>query len=76
MSNSCISSNNCNAISELDKKTGEPVFITKKGEECEKMLRHRDAVYAAELSRRSGEPACSQSELGVRMEELFNAAEG
>lgn len=76
MSNSCISSNNCNAISELDKKTGEPVFITKKGEECEKMLRHRDAVYAAELSRRSGGTACSQSELDARMEELFNAAEG
>ena len=73
MSNSCISSNNCNAISELDKKTGELVFITNKGEE---MLRHRDAVYAAELSRRSGEPACSQSELGARMEKLFNAAEG
>ena len=31
MSNSCKSSNDCNAISELDKKTGEPVFITKNG---------------------------------------------
>ena len=40
------------------------------------MLRHRDAVYAAELSRRSGGTACSQSELDARMEELFNAAEG
>ena len=58
--------NDYNAISELAKKTGEPVFITNKGEgdgvfmsveafeEREKMFRHRDAIYAAELSRLSG----------------------
>ena len=51
--------NDYNAISELAKKTGEPVFITNKGEgdgvfmsveafeEREKMFRHRDAIYAA-----------------------------
>ena len=56
--------NDYNAISELARKTGEPVFITNKGEgdgvfmsveafeEREKMFRHRDAIYAAELSRR------------------------
>ena len=44
-------------------------------EEREKMFRHRDAIYAAELSRLSGEPVCSQSELDERMEALFNAAE-
>ena len=55
--------NDYNAISELAKKTGEPVFITNKGEgdgvfmsveafeEREKMFRHRDAIYAAEFSR-------------------------
>ena len=75
-------------ISELAHASGEPVFITNKGEadlvvlsieafeEREKMFRHRDAIYAAELSRLSGEPVCSQSELDARMEELFNAAEG
>lgn len=81
--------NDYNAISELARKTGEPVFITNKGEgdgvfmsveafeEREKMFRHRDAIYAAELSRLSGEPVWgSQSELDARMEELFNAAEG
>ena len=79
--------NDYNAISELARKTGEPVFITNKGEgdgvfmsveafeEREKMFRHRDAIYAAELSRLSGEPVCSQSELDERMEALFNAAE-
>ena len=80
--------NDNNAIAELAKKTGEPVFSTNKGEgdgvfmsvgaleEREKRFRHRDAIYAAELSRLSGEPVCSQSELDARMEELFNAAEG
>ena len=74
-------------ISELAHASGEPVFITNKGEadlvvlsieafeEREKMFRHRDAIYAAELSRLSGEPVCSQSELDERMEALFNAAE-
>ena len=62
--------NDYNAISELARKTGEPVFITNKGEGD-----GRDAIYAAELSRLSGEPVCSQSELDERMEALFNAAE-
>ena len=75
------------AISDLARKTGEPVFITNKGEgdgvfmsveafeEREKMFHHRDAIYAAELSRLSGEPVYSQSELDERMEAIFNAAE-
>ena len=75
-------------ISELAKASGEPIFITKNGEddgvfmsmeafeEREKMFRHRDAVYAAEFSRLNGEPAVSADELHLRMEALFNAHEG
>ena len=77
--------NNYIGISELAKTTGEPIFITNKGEgdgvfisvdaweEREKMFRHRDRIYAAELSRLSGEPAFTQAALDQRMEELFDA---
>ena len=41
----------------------------------EKMFRHRDMVYAAELSRLSGEPAVTQEALDKRIEELFHACE-
>lgn len=55
-------------ISELARVSGEPVFITNKGEadlvvlsieayeEREKMLAHRASILAAEVSRLSGEP--------------------
>ena len=66
MSNSRTSSDNNNAISELAEKAGEA---------REKMSRPRDTIYAAELSRLSGEPVYSQSEVDARVEELFNAAE-
>ena len=74
-------------ISELAKVSGEPIFITNKGEadvvvlsmeayeEREKMFRHRDKIYAAEISRLSGEPVCTPEELDERMEELFRAYE-
>lgn len=74
-------------ISDLAKTSGEPIFITKNGEddgvymsmetfeEREKMFRHRDAVYAAEFSRLSGEPTLTADELHLRMEALFNAHE-
>lgn len=65
MNNRRASSDN-NAISELAEKAGE---------EREKMFRHRDAIYAAELSRLSGEPVYSQSEVDARVEKLFNAVE-
>lgn len=71
MSNSRTSSDNNNTISEQDIKAGEPVSITNKGEE---MSRHRDAIYAAELSRLSGEPIYAQSELDARVEALFDSA--
>lgn len=74
-------------ISNLAKVSGEPIFITKNGEEDgvymsmeayeerEKMYRHRDAIYAAEFSRLSGEPAVTADEMNRRMEALFHAHE-
>lgn len=75
------------SISDLAKKTGEPIFITNKGiddgvfvsmetwEEREKMYRHRDKIYAAEFSRLKGDPVYTQEELDERMENLFHAFE-
>ena len=72
-------------ISELAKASGEPIFITNKGEDDgvfmsmeafearEKMYRHRDQVYLAEVSRLNGEPTFTQEELDRRMEALFDA---
>ena len=74
-------------ISLLAKETGEPIFITNKGEddgvfmsmeayeEREKMFRHRDQFYAAELSRLNGEPTVSAEEMHNRMAALFRAYE-
>ena len=74
-------------VATLAKASGEPIIITNKGEddgvymsmaayeEREKMFRHRDKIYAAEISRLSGEPVCTPEELDERMEELFRAYE-
>ncbi len=74
-------------ISLLAKESGEPIFITNKGEddgvfmsmeayeEREKMFRHRDQIYAAELSRLNGEKAYTAEEMHERMEALFRAHE-
>lgn len=79
--------NDYTAISELAKASGEPIFITNKGEddgvfmsmaafeEREKMYRHRDKVYAAEMSRLAGEPVFTPEELDEKMEALFHAYE-
>jgi Phd_YefM. len=79
--------NNYTVISDLAKTSGEPIFITNKGEddgvfismqaweEREKLFRHRDKIYAAEMSRLNGEPVYTQEELDQRMEALFNAFE-
>jgi len=79
--------NDYTAISELAKASGEPIFITNKGEddgvfmsmaafeEREKMYRHRDKVYAAEMSRLAGEPVLTPEELDEKMEALFHAYE-
>ena len=75
--------NNDTGTSDLTKSSGEPIFITNKGEddgvslsmeaweEREKMFLHRDRVFAAELSRLSGEPVYMQEELDERMESLL-----
>ena len=75
------------AISELAKETGEPIFITNKGEDDgvfmsmeafearEKMFRHRDKIYAAEFSRLSGEPTYTPNEMHEKLEALFDAYE-
>lgn len=74
-------------ISLLAKESGEPIFITNKGEddgvfmsmeayeEREKMFRHRDQIYAAELSRLNGEKTYTADEMHERMEALFRACE-
>jgi PHD/YefM family antitoxin component YafN of YafNO toxin-antitoxin module len=79
--------NDYTQISELAKVSGEPIFITNKGEddgvfmsmaayeEREKMFRHRDRIYAAEMSRLNGDPTYTQEELDAQMEELFRAYE-
>lgn len=74
-------------ISELAKTTGEPIFITNKGEddgvfmsmalfeEREKMYRHRDMIYAAEMSRLRGGPVYTQKDMDEKMEALFHGYE-
>lgn len=70
-------------ISLLAHETGEPVFITNRGEadgvymsieayeEREKMLAHRAAILAAEAARLSGAPTLTQEELDARVEEML-----
>ena len=74
-------------ISQLAKVSGEPIFITNKGEDDgvfmsmeayearEKMFRHRDLIYAAEMSRLGGAPVYTQEELDAQMEDLFRVYE-
>lgn len=74
-------------ISALAKASGEPIFITTKGEddgvfmsmaayeEREKMFRHRDMIYAAEMSRLNDEPVYTPEEVDKKLEELFRAFE-
>lgn len=79
--------NDYQQISELAKASGQPIFITNKGEddgvfmsmeayeEREAMFRHRDMIYAAEMSRLSGEATCTPAEMHERLEALFDAYE-
>ena len=72
-------------ISLFAKESGEPIFITNKGEadgvymsieayeEREKMLAHRASILAAEAARLAGAPAYTQKELDEKVEELLNA---
>ncbi len=80
--------NDYTQISELARASGEPIFITNKGEadgvflsmaafeEREKMFRHRDMIYAAEFSRLNGEHGFTPEQLHQRMDALFDACEG
>lgn len=74
-------------ISELAKTSGDPIFITNKGEadlvvlsleaynEREKMFRHRDKVYEAEIARLSGAARYSTEDIRTELEALYGAAE-
>lgn len=74
-------------ISLLARESGEPIFITNKGEadgvymsieayeEREKMLTHRASILAAEAARLAGMPAYTQDDMDVRVEELLNGRE-
>lgn len=71
-------------ISLLAKETGEPVFITNRGEADgvymsieayearEKMLAHRASILAAEAARLAGAPTYTQEELDVKVEEMLS----
>ena len=71
-------------ISLLARESGEPIFITNKGEadgvymsieayeEREKMLAHRSGILAAEAARLAGAPVFSQADLDARVEALLN----
>ncbi len=74
-------------ISKLAKASGEPIYITNKGEadvvvlsmdafeEREKMFHHRDAVYEAEFARLNGSPTYSLDDIRADLEKLYEAAE-
>lgn len=71
-------------IALLAKESGEPIFITNKGEadgvymsieayeEREKMLAHRATILAAEAARLAGAPTYTQEEMDTKVEELLN----
>ena len=79
--------NDYTSISEFAKPSYYPIIITNKGEddgvfmsmaafeEREKMYRHRDMIYAAEMSRLNGDPVYTPEELDAQMEALFHAYE-
>ncbi len=80
--------NDYTQISELAHVSGEPIFITNKGEadgvfmsmaafeEREQMFQHRDMIYAAEFSRLNGEPDFAPEQLHQRMDALFDTYVG
>lgn len=74
-------------ISLLARESGEPIFITNKGEadgvymsieayeEREKMLTHRAGILTAEAARLAGTSAYTQDDMDARVEELLNGRE-
>ncbi len=73
-------------ISKLARASGEPIYITNKGEadlvilsidafeQREKMLAHRASVLEAELERLSGAQTYTTEQVRGRMKEIFDAA--
>lgn len=73
-------------ISLLARETGEPIFITNKGqadgvymsieayEEREKMLTHRASILAAEAERLAGAPTYTVDDVRARLKEKYNNA--
>ncbi|MGL1893603.1 MAG: type II toxin-antitoxin system Phd/YefM family antitoxin [Spirochaetaceae bacterium] len=78
--------NDYGSISSLAHQTNEAIFITKNGEgdlvvmsieafeEREKILKHREAIMEAELSRLSGEKTFTISEMKSRLKERYFSA--
>ena len=72
-------------ISQLARVSGEPIYITNKGEadmvvmsidayeEREKMLAHRASILEAELSRLSGAPTYTPEQIREMLKEKYNA---
>ena len=70
-------------ISAMAKATGEPIYITNKGEadgvfmsveafeQREKMLAHRASILEAELARISGSPTHSVEDVRARLKEKY-----
>ena len=70
-------------ISALAKSSGEPIFITNKGEadgvfmsieayeQREKMIAHRASILEAELSRLAGAPTYSLEDVRARLKEKY-----
>lgn len=80
---------NYNEISELCKKTGEPVFLTKNGEgdlvvmdiesysRREKMLKLREELIAVEEDRLSGDSGCTVNDVAdMMMHAIMEAKRG
>lgn len=74
-------------ISALAKFSGEPIVITDKGEadlvilsvdafeERDKMIRHREKIYEAEIARLNGIPTYTRDQILTDLKELYAAAE-
>ncbi len=80
--------NNYSSISELAKKTNEPIYITKNGdgdivimsieafEKREQILKFREKVMQAEQERLDGKPTLSISEARKRLRERVSEVQG
>lgn len=77
--------NDYNSISTLAHQSQEPIFITKNGEgdlvvmsieayeEQEKILKHREVILEAELSRQSGDKTYSMNEMKEHIKNIYKS---